>query len=281
MKEYPAGIESLGTTVVQMGQKIIGYFPNILAALAILITGWLLATLVRSLCFRLQKGFDQVWYRIVLRTGLPDVGVRELPLHIIGEVLFWIVILFFLTSATEVLGLNVFTIWLSKVVDYLPTIISAGLIILSGFLISGLVKDLVSAGSISAGLSYGGFLGRVSQGIVLAAVLVIGAEQIGLDVTFLVTIIGIVLGTMLGGVALAFGIGAGSFVGNVISAREVRRIYQIGDMVRVGETKGKIVEITTTSVILEFKNSKFAVPAKVFNDQISVLLEPGPDDGTS
>jgi small-conductance mechanosensitive channel len=271
----------LGTTVVEVTQQIIGYFPTLLGAVALLITGWLIALGVRALSLRLLKGLDRVWYRLVLKSGLPEVRDREFPLHILGTILFWVVILFFLTAATEVLGLRIFTVWLSKVVEYLPTILGSALIILAGVLISGLIRDLVSAGATSAGMTHGDLLGRVSQGIVLATVLVIGANQIGIDVTLLVIIFGIVAGSMLGAVALAFGLGARSFVSNLISAREVRRMYKVGDTIRIGETEGTISEITQTTLILESDNSRFVVPAKEFNDRISALLGAVGKDGDS
>jgi len=80
---------------------------------------------------------------------------------------------------------------------------------------------------------------------------------------------------MLGGIALAFGLGARTHVSNIIAANQLRQIYQAGDNVRIGETEGRVVEITVSRVIIDTEAGSVGIPAKSFDEQEITLLEKG------
>jgi len=99
-------------------------------------------------------------------------------------------------------------------------------------------------------------------------------EQIGIDVTFVTTMIAIVLGVVLAGFSLAFGLGARQSVANLIAARSLRRHFALGQRARFGSIEGEIVEFTPTSVILSTLEGRVHVPASQFDEQASMLLSP-------
>jgi hypothetical protein len=83
----------------------------------------------------------------------------------------------------------------------------------------------------------------------------------------------IFVAAIAGSIALAFGLGAGSTVANIISARYVRRNYQIGQRISIQDMQGKILEILPTGIVLETKTGKTFIPAKIFDQEASVLLD--------
>ncbi|MEJ2179584.1 MAG: mechanosensitive ion channel, partial [Gammaproteobacteria bacterium] len=192
-----------------------------------------------------------------------------------GEFLFWLLILVFVTLATEILGLGIVGTWLKEVVTFLPLATVGILIVLVGFVVSSLVRDLVESTATSVGLARGELLGRAAQIVILFTAIVIGVNQIGIDVAFLTMTAGIVLGSMLGGLALAFGLGARVHVSNIIAANQLRPIYQVGDKVRVGDIEGRIIEITISRLIIETETGIVDVPAKLFDEQITAITEKG------
>jgi small-conductance mechanosensitive channel len=200
---------------------------------------------------------------------------RHPPARIVGAVVFWLMMLIFITMSTEVLGLGIFVTWLKEIVNYLPLAIAGLLIVLVGFVISSLTRDLIASTAASAGLSHGDLLGRTAQIIILLIAVVIGVDQIGIDITFLSVIAGIVLSAMLGGIALAFGLGARTHVSNIIAANQLKQLYQVGDKVRIGDVEGRIVEISVSRVILESDVGSVDIPAKLFDEQVSIITEKG------
>jgi hypothetical protein len=97
--------------------------------------------------------------------------------------------------------------------------------------------------------------------------------QIGIDVELFESILVILVATFLGSLALAFGLGAGPTVGNIIAARYLRNTYQPGQEIRVNDIRGRILEIATTGVLVDSETGRTFIPARIFEENASELLD--------
>jgi len=276
MNNYTEWTNDLGATFLDLITRFIHYVPALLGSILILLVGWFAARLLRLFAIRLARLLDQMVARLSRRPqpdrprGTPPWG------RLLGSTVFWATILFFVSLATHMLGLEAFSAWLNRVVAYLPTLFAGALIILAGILVSALTRDLVVA---TAPLpeSQRLLLGRLVQVLILLAAAVIGADQIGVNVTFLVIIAAVVLATLLGGVALAVSLGARTFVANLISGHALRQTYHVGQRLRIAGYEGRILDITPTAVVLETNDGRVSLPAKYFSEEPAVVLMQGPD----
>ena len=103
--------------------------------------------------------------------------------------------------------------------------------------------------------------------------IIIAIDQIGVDITFLTSLLYIVLATLLFGAAMAFGLGAKTSVSNILASYYIHRTYSEGNIIRIGEHEGRIIKITSTSVFLETESGQVIIPTKDFNEQKSILLD--------
>ena len=255
------------------------YLPNVLGAFLLLLVGWIVAHLLRATAVRLTQLGERTLSRFSGSRGAIAAHLPSASAKIFGSVVFWAVLLFFLTAATQLLGLNTFTNWLSRVVDYLPTVFVGALIIIAGVLVSKLAREVTEAATASAGERQRAMIGRVVQAGILVTAILVGAEQIGIKVTFLVILAAAVGISLVGAVALALSLGARDYVANLIGAHYLRRRYSIGQQVRIAGFEGKILELTETAVVLETTQGRASIPAKVFNEQAIVLVVSGLSDG--
>lgn len=266
---------ALSGAFTQLVERLALYVPNVLGAFLLLLAGWLAARLLRALAMRLALLADRTLARFA---RAPEGAPRRLPhtsAKILGSLVFWIVVLFFVTAATQVLGLDTFTAWLARVVDYLPTLLAGGLIIVAGFLVSRLARELVEAAAAGAGARQRELVGRVVQAAILVTAILVGAEQIGIKVTFLVIIAAASGIALVGAVALALSLGARGYVANLIGGHYLRQSYSVGQQVRVAGYEGRILELTATSLVLETADGRASLPAKVFNEEPIVLVVSG------
>lgn len=247
---------------------IAAYLPKLLGGVLLLLAGWLLAYLLRALVTRLAAGLGRLLPRLWPGNHQRASSSSRVP-GVIGALVFWAVLLAFLTAASQVLGLTVFAVWLDRVLAQLPLIAAAALILVFAFALGQFVRNLVH--ELAATLEYRGLLGVAAQVSVWAVALVIALDLIGLDTTFLVVLAGIVVGSVAGGAALAFGLGARSWVQDLLGVRELRSRYREGDTVRLGELEGQIVQLTARAVILEMPDGRVAVPGRWFTDQPCTL----------
>ena len=268
-------LQEVSRATSAMAGDFIEYLPTLVGAILVLVAGWLIARLVRSGGTRIAY-----WANGVLETRLGRRRARHLRLSetavkLLGNVLFWLIILFFVTSATRILGLVVFSAWLDRVVVYLPTLLSGGLIIVVGVVVSSLARDLTAATITSAGVGYPDLFARGVQLAILVTALVLGINQVGIDVSLLVTLIVILVGAVVGSMALAFALGANDLVRNLIGSHYLQRHYRQGQRARLGGVEGEIVELTAVSVVLSTEGGRAVVPARVFSDETTLMLAEG------
>ncbi len=279
MEIFTRWSDALAGVLNQTVERLALYLPNVLGAFLLLLVGWLIAHVLRATAVRLTLLGERALARISTGRGALAVHIPSASAKIFGSVVFWVVVLFFLTAATQVLGLNTFTAWLSRVVDYLPTVFVGALIIIAGFLVSRLAREVVEAAAASAGERQRALIGRVVQAGILITAILVGAEQVGIKVTFLVILAAVAGISLVGAVALALSIGAREYVANLIGAHYLRQRYSIGQHVRVAGNEGRILELTETAVVIETAEGRASIPAKSFNEQTIVLLMNGKRDG--
>lgn len=268
---WVAALDNTYRELIEAGASIV---PGLIGAALLLLAGWLIAIALRALIARFATGIDRLFHAARVRIGQPQIELKWPISRILAHAVYWLVIVFFLAAASKVLGLPGLVDVFAQILLYLPLLLvwaGAGLVL---YMASGVVASIVTSGARSAGLANAALLGRVARVVAMtfAGIIVIG--QVGIDVTLLVNVVTIATAVFLGGAAVAFGIGAGGTAGNLIAAHYVRQSYRAGERVAVGEHEGEILEITRSAVILDTEKGRTMVPARVFNEQASVLMDP-------
>lgn len=275
MNDSMTTIELLTAGLQNLAYQALAYLPKIVAAVVVLILGWLLARLLSVLVVRGMGRLDRFWRGMISKSGQAEIQPRHPPTRMTGEMVFWLLMLIFVTLAGEILGIEIFSTWMQEVFAYLPLAAAGLLIVLVGFAVSSLARDLVLSAADSAELANGDLLARTTQLIILFIAVILGIDQIGIDVLFISVLAGIVLATMLGGLALAFGLGARTHVSNIIAVKQLRQAYQAGDKIRIGDIEGSVLDITISRVVIETEVGSVSVPAKLFDEQVVTVIEKG------
>ncbi len=262
---------ALSAAFAQFAERAGHFLPSILGAILLLLIGWVVARILRTVAIRTAFIVDRMMSRFIATASAERAKLSQSSAKILGSIVFWLVLLFFITAATQMLGLNAFTAWLAGVVNYVPTLFAGALIIAAGFLLSRLARELVVATSAIAGTRQRELLGRTVQAIILISALLVGADQVGIKVTFLVIIAAAAGGTIGASVALALSLGARNYVANLIGGHHLRQAFSVGQTVRVAGIEGRILELTPVSMILETEEGRVTLPAKVFGEEPIVL----------
>jgi len=273
--DYPQLVTSVRDSFTELVWWVRAQQPKLLGAAALLLVGWLLALLMRLLASRLVQALGRMLPGRVLRRGLPQLTVERQISDVIGLVVFWAVLLFFLAAAADTLGLPVLSTSLAGLGFYLPRLIGAILILVVGLIVGNLGRDAVSAGAAASGAPFAASLGQTFRAAILIAAGLIAVAELGIDITLLTAVISVTLLAVLGAFALAFGLGARTAVANIIGAHYLRQTFQIGQQVRFAEFEGTISAITATAVRVRVAEGEVVIPAKHFHEVASVLVTSG------
>lgn len=272
MNELTRTLEELPNTLFSWWDQLVAFSPKLLGAFVLIILGWGIARFFRALSIRLAKVSNQILSRFFTKGKLAGFQLTATLTNLFSKIIFWGTLIFFATAATEILGLDAFSLWLGRLVTYFPQIFAGALIIVFGVLLSALGRDLTLSATEAIHIAYSQLLGKVVQGTILFTSIIIGLDQVGIEVTFIVTLLSIVIGSVLGSLALALGFGTKDLVSNLISGHHLQKVYQPGQNLRFGNVEGVILELSPTSVVLSTNEGRMIVPAKYFHSDPSLLI---------
>ncbi len=265
MATFTDSLESAATIATE---RLLGHLPQLLGALALLLAGWVLARVLRATTRRTAALLDS----LISRNRIGSRWTVGRSASVLGSVVYWVVLLFFVTAATHTLGLQTFTDWLARLLDHLPTLAAGLLIVVAGYVLSGFVGELVLATATALAPPQRTALARVAQGATLVVALIVGADQIGLRITWIAILAAVLVASVMGGVTLAVSLGSRSYVANLIGAHYLRQAFRIGQQVRVAGFEGRIVDVSATSLVLETADGRVVLPGRVYHDEPVVLL---------
>jgi small-conductance mechanosensitive channel len=264
---------TLTESVSRVAIQILEYLPSVLGAIVLLLVGWGVARLLRYTT-------AQITARILARlasTRPMDTRVQQPRSYsaapaIASRIVFWMVLLFFILAAAQVLQLQIVSSLLAGVTNYLPRLIAGLLILFIGLWFAEVTRAILKRSSRNLGIEQGDVLGRLGQTLVLLIVFSIAAGQIGIDNSLLVALVVTLFAVVLGAIALAFAFGARVSIENLLAAQSAAQTYSVGDLVRIGDIEGRILRITRSSLIIETGDGQTLVPARRFSEEVSVHL---------
>lgn len=198
-------IEPLRAFLVQVG----AYLPRLGVALAIALGGWLLAKALRFAAVKALRALN--FHVLSERAGVDDFlqqgGSRKDTADVVGLIVFWLVLLGALIVASNGLGLSQVTDVLARVLLFLPRLLVGLLVVVFGLYFARFVGQSVQAWCRGAEIGDAELIGSSVRYSIVTFVVLIAIDHIDIgnglvQQTFLILLGGVVLG-----LALAFGIG--------------------------------------------------------------------------
>lgn len=266
---------AIDETFSGLSQQVVQYVPQLVGTATLLLLGWILATALALSARKLVEGLDALFVRFMHAESIQRERIQRSYALIISKLVFWVVMVFFLAVGARVLGWDLFSGWLESVVGYLPGLVTGLLIILAGILLGSLARAGIHSATQKTAPEQSAMMSRAVQVVIVFSAVIIGVEQIGLNIGFLSTLIVIVVGVLLAGAALAFGLGARSLVANIIGAQYTRRFCQVGDVIRLGSVEGEVLEIAQAGIVVATDEGKAIIPAQRFHDEVCHVITRG------
>ena len=199
----------------QIGQ----FFVNFLLVVIILLIGWVISKVVRTVVVRVLRllKLDELSDRIELDMLLEKGGIKYSFSELIGTVVNWLAILITFMVAVNAIGLTIAAELLNRIVLYVPNIVAAMFILILGMFVATLLKNIVKTVATNAGMSAEKFLSRLVEVFVMIFAISIAMEQLNIGAKTIQLTLGIVLGAFGLAVALAFGLGCKDIANKMVS----------------------------------------------------------------
>ena len=202
--------EVLALSFQNLWVGVVGFVPNLVIAIIILILGWLVGALFGRAIWQVFKSLkvDDALRRAGFDSFLRRGGIDLDSGAFVGGLVKWFVIVMFLIAALDVLGLSQVNLFLQEVVlGYLPQVLAAALVLLAAGVIGDVTGRVVVTGARTAGIDSAHFVGVVAKWAIWIFAILVALSQLGIAVAFSQTLFtGIVIAVSLA-LGLSFGLG--------------------------------------------------------------------------
>jgi len=194
------------------------FIPQLLAAVALLFIGWLLAKIARTGIMRLLKllNFDRVTERSGLESFLKQAELDVSVTSILGNLICWLIILVMIVTVANSLGLHMVADLFNKVVLYIPNVIVAILILVFGTILARFINRIVFAWLNNVGFTGALTVSTFSEYAMMVFVFFIALEQLQIASELITAAFAIAFGAVGLAFAIAFGLGAKDWAARLI-----------------------------------------------------------------
>ena len=197
----------------------VAYVPGIVVAILIVVIGWLIGSLIGRVIAQVVRSLkvDQALRRAGVEEALGRGGIMLNAGGFLGGLVKWFIIVVFLVAAFNVLHLDQVNNFLQAVVlQYLPQVIVAVLILLVAAVIGDVMQRIVVTSARAAEIHSARLLGSVTKWAIWIFALLAALYQLGIAAAFIQTIFtGVVVALSLA-LGLSFGLGGQEAAGRFI-----------------------------------------------------------------
>lgn len=197
---------------------VVGFVPNLVVAIIVVLIGWGIGALFGRVVSQVIKALkiDEALRRAGVEDFLNKGGISLNAGSFLGGLVRWFVMLVFLIGAFEILHLSQVTAFLRDILNYLPQVIVAVLILIAAGMVADAMKKVVLSSAMSADITSAGFLATVTKWVIWVFAILVALSQLGIASGFVQTIFtGLVVALSLG-LGLSFGLGGQEAASRVI-----------------------------------------------------------------
>jgi hypothetical protein len=261
-----ASREALVDSFTQAWSQVIMLAPKMVAMVVVLVAGYVVARWIGSLIGVIAEkiGLQTAAEKSGLARSMHDVGIRRPVPAIVGGIVFWLLMSVFVMAAFSILGLESVSLAMKEVVNYIPKVLVATVVVVVGLLAATFVRGVVATSADRVGLSYAEYLAGGCYWVLSILTFIAAFNQLGIQFALLEKLILIGSAGLAAGFALAFGLGGRDVMAGILSGYYVRQRLQAGDTVNVAGFEGTVREVGPVATIIETREgglvSRHSVP---------------------
>lgn len=186
------------------------FLPRIMVMLMLFVIGVLVGWIVKVLLLRVLRTLrlDAASERVGLALALQRAGIKRSASQLVGLTAFWLIFLFFGFVGLNVLAVTAATEVVRLILQYLPHLLAALLVLLTGWLLANFLAQAALIAAVNAQFFGARFLAAAVRWGVLSLTLAMVLTQLGIAKEVVVAAFSIAFGGVVLALALAFGLGA-------------------------------------------------------------------------
>jgi small-conductance mechanosensitive channel len=196
----------------------VNYLPQILGAIVVLVVGYIIAKILDKVITKLLRKAT-LDARLTSNSGgrfAEKVSPGGSPSRLVGGVVFWVIMLFVISSAIGTLNIPALTGFMNLVLSYLPNVLAALLIFIVAAAVAGAIGGL--AHRTMGDTPTGRIVHTGAPALVMAIAIFMILTQLGIAPVIVTATYIALIGAIALGSALAFGLGGRDAAADLINS---------------------------------------------------------------
>jgi len=203
---------------MQMVYSVIAFIPNLVAAIIILIIGWLVGRILGKVISGIldRIGVDDALLKTSVGKAIEQSGTSVVSFF--DLIVRWFIYLIAIVAAANVLQLEFLTTLFQSIVVYLPHIAMFLIILIAGFIMVDYFADLLDGWGKTQDIEFLGVIIMLLRVFFYFIILILALSQLLIDLTIIYTFVT----PIAWGVGLGLGAGIAIFIGFGLKDRAPR-----------------------------------------------------------
>jgi Mechanosensitive ion channel/Conserved TM helix len=264
----------VGKALEQVIYKFFNVIPGLVSAIVILIVGVIFSRFLRKLLQGVlsKTGIDLLGEKINEIDIVRESNIKIVPSVVFSKTIFYLLLLVFIIAATDALGMESISQLVMDIVNYVPSLITAILVLAIGVFFADSVKGAVLTTCQSMGIPSGKIIANFVFYFIFINAVVTALGQAKIDTDFIKSNLTVLLGAVASAFALGYGIASKDLMASFLASFYSRDRYEVGDKIAIDGVSGTIIEMDNTAVVIQAEGKKVVIPmSKLTNEKVEIL----------
>jgi hypothetical protein len=250
--------------------------PNLLGAIAIFVIGLIVSRLTAKFIRRLliKIGADRLAERLNSIEIVSKSSINIVPSVLLSKIVYYFLFFIFLVAATDVLNLAFISTLMGDILNYVPIVISALIMLVIGLLISDFMKNIVRTACESLAIPAAGLIANIVFYFLFLNVVMIALSQAKIDTGFIQDNLSIILGGIVLAFAIGYGFASRNIVANFLASFYNKGKIRIGDVIEMDGIKGEIITMDNATITVRAEDRLVLFPMnKLTSEHVAIIKQ--------
>jgi len=247
-------------------------FINILLGIVIFIIGYIIAKIIYKIIFKTLKAIKLDKVDDMLRqVDMFKTLDLNLP-KVIAKLVYFFILLLVIQISVAQMGIQSLSNGLGAIMAYIPRLLTAAVIFIIGVFIANIIKNALRTTTDSLNIKTGKFLSDSVFYFLVIIIALTALNQAGINTELITNNLTLLIGGILLAFMIGFGFASKDLMASMLSSVYVKDTIAIGDKLKINNTTGEVVELTSTAVIIKSaEGALISIPmSKLSNEVVEI-----------
>ncbi|MEM1320906.1 MAG: mechanosensitive ion channel domain-containing protein [Bacteroidota bacterium] len=247
--------------------------PSFFNAVLVIILGWIISRVLSRTIGRLLRtvGIDKLGDRLNDIDLVSKSQFTIVPSKFLAKIIYYVLLLLTITAATDILGIEEVSKLVSNIINYIPLMLSALILMIIGLILADFVKGIVYTACKSIGLPSANIIAGFVFWFIFLTGFVSALAQAQINTSFITSNLTVIIGGGVFAFGLGYGLASKDIMANFLASFYSKDRFNLGDVISIDGVKGEIIAVDKSALTLQTEEVKVIIPLSRLTSETVIL----------